>query len=78
MLDQVESHFPKNVESYDSIYKRGVQTKNFIKNYIQQNNIDCKNNKIVIVSHNSYLRNFTAREPDNGKTNSGGMKFANC
>jgi len=32
----------------------------------------------VVISHNSYLRNFTASAPDDGKSGIGGMKFANC
>lgn len=76
-MQHVDQNFPKSVEKYKSVYERGVKAKNFVRDYIKKNNLS-KKQKVVIISHNSYIRNLTASGPDDGKSGMGGLKFSNC
>ncbi|KRX00259.1 hypothetical protein PPERSA_10758 [Pseudocohnilembus persalinus] len=78
-LALIKENFPKSVETYEMVYERKLEAKQFIKNYIKKNKLhNKKEQKICIISHHGFLKTWTS----SGISQSGyvihGNSFGNC
>ncbi|KAL4490936.1 hypothetical protein ABPG72_008672 [Tetrahymena utriculariae] len=78
LLDECQRNFPSSVEKHSHQYERTLKTKNYILEYIDQNQIDTSVQKIGLVSHYGFLSSFTSEgKAQNGFVKSG-RSFENC
>ncbi|EAS00391.2 histidine phosphatase family (branch protein 1) (macronuclear) [Tetrahymena thermophila SB210] len=70
--------FPAAVEKQKNLYFRADRARNRILNYVLENKIDTTKSKIVLITHNAFIQNFTSKGISEDGYVSRGKSMVNC
>lgn len=70
LREQIGSHYPESPETEDNLMLRSQKTKKIIKLYLDKHPI-LGGDKVLLVSHYTFLKMYTMRKRDEGDSDGG-------
>ncbi|KAL4488132.1 hypothetical protein ABPG73_001543 [Tetrahymena malaccensis] len=70
--------FPTAIEKKKNLFYRADRARKRIQNYVEENKIDTKKSKIILITHNAFIQHFTSYGISEDGHVSRGKQMVNC